>query len=71
MDKFIKDRFDKLDKRLDKSDERMNQHSNHDHHIIIKRFENIDKSIAHLNSKRVGYAGLVTSVLTILAILLR
>jgi len=67
MDKDIERRFDKIDDNFVTVKEKMQNHMNDDHHIIVKRFDDIDKKMENctdgltdlrkqINTKRVGYA---------------
>jgi len=67
-------RFDKIDEDIHQVKERMQDHMNEDHHVIIERFDDVDKVIAviksKLNTKNVGYAGIITTIITLLTVLI-
>jgi len=67
-------RFDKIDEDIHQVKERMQDHMNEDHHVIIERFDDVDEVIAviksKLNTKNVGYAGIITTIITLLTVLI-
>ena len=77
----IDTRFDCVDENFLRVNERMQNHMNDDHHVIIERFDDIDKTLkkvneaistlrSQINSKNVGYAGVITSIITLITLLL-
>lgn len=69
----ITKRFDSVDENIHQIKERMQDHMNEDHHVIIERFDNLDKLVAviqsKVNTKNVGYIGLAATIITFLTVL--
>jgi len=74
MDKNIAKRFDLIDESLYEVKSSMQNHMTDDHHVIVKRFDNIDKVIKsiqdHINTKKVGYSGLIVTIITLITVII-
>ena len=74
MEIDVLERFNKIDSEFDGVKSQLKEHTNDDHHVILTRFDEIDKVIkaiqSKISTKNVGYAGIITSILTFLAVII-